>query len=427
MALQTHELPLADPLTRESMRRHVRHLVLTRLRLGLELPERRSNTEHRRLYLICQAIYWLLIPGLLILLAMGFAPRPVEELPPGGFIRMFLRIGIILVLGFSLTHSVRYLFRRWGWKRLDWSPLLPRLFGIAVVLAGVLATAHLGLDVLVGRETWAATLTPNMMFFVRWMQGMMTFTPWLFAYFFYHFSDRLSRSEFERLRLAASAKEAELRALKSQVNPHFIFNSLNSLRALIEEDPARARGAVTRLAGLLRYALQSGQLETVPLEDELHIINDYLALEQVRFEERLRVRLDVAPDTLALPVPPLLLQTLVENAVKYGIAPRPEGGEITIRTWREGDTLRLEVGNPGSLAPTVPGEDGSTGLGIKNAAERLRLLFGDGASLQLHSAPSDGVRAEVTIPLLPSGPTPSATASFWVKKLRCESRPGPTA
>jgi sensor histidine kinase YesM len=121
----------------------------------------------------------------------------------------------------------------------------------------------------------------------------------------------------------SSVKEAELRALKSQVNPHFIFNSLNSLRALIDEDPARARMAVTQLANLLRYSLQSGQLETVPFEDELDVVNDYLALEQVRHEERLRLRLDIAPEALQLPIPPMLLQTLVENAVKYGISPRP--------------------------------------------------------------------------------------------------------
>ena len=212
------------------------------------------------------------------------------------------------------------------------------------------------------------------------------------------------RSEVERAQLAATVKESELRALKSQVNPHFIFNSLNSLRALIDEDPARARQSVTQLANLLRYSLQSGQLETVPFEDELRVVNDYLALEQVRHEERLRVRLDISPETLTLPIPPMLLQTLVENAVKYGISTQPEGGEIAIIARRENDSLKLRVMNPGALAETAGASArsrsaASTGVGLKNAANRLRLLFGERATLQLRAESPVLVVAEAILPL----------------------------
>ena len=242
-----------------------------------------------------------------------------------------------------------------------------------------------------------------------WLNGTLVFSGWLCVYFFRHLFDRFNRSEIERLRLAASVKEAELRALKSQVNPHFIFNSLNSLRALIDENPPRARQAVTQLANLLRYSLQSGQLETVPFEDELRVVNDYLALEQVRHEERLRLRFDIAPETLALPVPPMLLQTLVENAVKYGIATRPEGGEIAIVARRENGVLKLQVTNPGALpepvavtaamAPARTATSASTGVGLKNAANRLRLLFGERATLHLRALDPDCVVAEARIPL----------------------------
>jgi sensor histidine kinase YesM len=234
-----------------------------------------------------------------------------------------------------------------------------------------------------------------LVFVFSWIQGTSLFVGWMCIYFFYHLFDRLNRSEIERLRLATSAKEAELRALKSQINPHFIFNSLNSLRGLIDENPGRARQAVTQLANLLRYSLQSGQLETVPFEDELQTVNDYLALEQVRHEERLRVRIEVAPGTLGLSIPPMLLQTLVENAVKYGIAPRRDGGEIAITACCEGDELRLQVTNPGTLAAG----GGSTGVGLRNAAERLRLLFGARASLALREDPPGRVVADVVVPL----------------------------
>jgi sensor histidine kinase YesM len=126
----------------------------------------------------------------------------------------------------------------------------------------------------------------------------------------------------------------------------------------------------------------------------LQTVNDYLALEQVRHEERLRVRLDIAPGALNLAIPPMLLQTLVENAVKYGIAPRREGGEITIIARCEHDELRLQVTNPGSLAAG----GGSTGVGLRNAAERLQLLFGSRATLALREDPPGRVVAEVLVP-----------------------------
>lgn len=230
------------------------------------------------------------------------------------------------------------------------------------------------------------------------LNGAIILGGWLCLYFFYHLFDRLNRSEVERFRLMSSVKEAELRALKSQVNPHFIFNSLNSLRALVDEDPERARKAVTQLANLLRYSLQSGQMETVPFEDELDIVNDYLALEQVRHEERLRLRLDIAPEALQLRIPPMLLQTLVENAVKYGISPKPEGGEIAIVARSSGGALRIQVSNPGQIEGI--GRESSTGVGLRNAADRLRLIFGERATLQLRSDIQPArVVAEAVIPL----------------------------
>jgi LytS/YehU family sensor histidine kinase len=233
-------------------------------------------------------------------------------------------------------------------------------------------------------EEWPKKYHPLTLFFVSWINAAIMMVGWLCLYFFYHLFDRYNRLEIERLRLGTSVKEAELRALKAQVNPHFIFNSLNSVRALIDEDPARARLAVTQLSNLLRYSLQSAQAETVPFEAELRVVTDYLALEQVRHEERLRVRLDIASDILDLAVPPLLLQTLVENAVKYGVSNRPEGGEIVIQARCEGGQLRLRVTNPGVLAP---------------AAERLRLFFGDQASLRLRAESASVVVAEVSMPV----------------------------
>ncbi len=303
-----------------------------------------------------------------------------------------------LSTGLLITHFLRPLMARWKWKELGWRPLIPRLFAAAFAGSAVWNTFISVWIHGVVRLPWNTKYPVPLVLVQQEIDCACLLFIWLCLYYFYHVYDRLNRSEIERFHLMSTVKEAELRALKSQVNPHFIFNSLNSLRALIDEDPPRARKAVTQLANLLRYSLQSGQLETVPFEDELEVVNDYLALEQVRHEDRLRLRLDIAPEALQLRIPPMLLQTLVENAVKYGISPRPEGGEIAIIARNSGGELRIQVTNPGRIEGN--GKASSTGVGLHNAAERLRLIFGERATLQLRTdREPEHVVAEAVIPL----------------------------
>jgi LytS/YehU family sensor histidine kinase len=136
---------------------------------------------------------------------------------------------------------------------------------------------------------------------------------WAAIYFGVHYFESYKTSEVEMLRLAVVAKDAQLRVLLAQVNPHFIFNCLNSLRALIIEDPPRAQSMVTELASMLRYSLQSGKTEAVSLETELEAVTAYLKLEAIRLEERLRIKIDMDPNSLDTRIPPMLLQTLVET------------------------------------------------------------------------------------------------------------------
>lgn len=351
--------------------------------------------------MLAQTLGWSVFLALHVALYAAL-PRGSD---PRARVELYCSIVMATAVGLLVTHYSRIWFEHRGWKLMGWRALAPRLLVTAVAQA-------VGWNLFNFTYVWllyALTSAPSpfkanhrLLFVTSCVQAALVLGVWLAIYFFYHLSDRYHRLRMEQLRLAAHVKDAELRALKSQVNPHFIFNALNSLRALIDEDPARARQAVTQLANLLRYSLQSAQAETVAFEDELRVVNDYLALEQVRHEERLRVKLDIAPETLGLAVPPLLLQTLVENAVKYGISVRPEGGEITIRAWCAYGRLELRVINPGQLAPAAasvaaPGA-GSTGLGLKNAAERLRMFFGDRARLQLKAENAERVVAEVSLP-----------------------------
>lgn len=366
----------------------------------------RRERAKMRLYVLCQTVGWGLFFAVQLVISISLsAPRAKDDgLTTAAMIVMMVTLGLLL------THYFRPFIRRWAWRDLGWRALLPRVLLAAVVLAAVWNSITFVYSYGLLREEWDSKHSLWLIFGINWVNLSILMLGWFSCYFIYHLFDRFNRSEIERLRLMAAVKDSELRALKSQVNPHFIFNSLNSLRALIDEDPARARLAVTQLANLLRYSLQSSQLETVPFEDELRVVNDYLALEQVRHEERLRLRLDVAPETLHLPVPPMLLQTLVENAVKYGISQRPEGGEIAIIARNEAGFLRLQVTNPGSLpsisiaVPPVAAvrREASTGLGLRNAGERLRLLFGERATLELRALSPAVVVAEALIPLRPA-------------------------
>jgi hypothetical protein len=202
------------------------------------------------------------------------------------------------------------------------------------------------------------------------------------------------RFQEKEIHLQLAVRDAELRALEAQINPHFLFNALNSIRGLVLEDPPLAQDMVTRLANILRYNLRRDLNQPVPLSSEVEAISDYLALEGVRLEERLRVRMAIEPAAAAFPIPAMLLQTLVENAVKYGIALLPAGGELLVSARIDGDALALEVDNPGGLADSHPG---ATGMGLANARERLRLLYGGRASLRLENR--DGhVAATVLLP-----------------------------
>lgn len=359
-----------------------------------ELTSAARLRAQRRMYLALQGVGW---GGLLVVqLAFGYLLTQGEARQ-----RVFPGAIQMVVVGGALSHYARYYMERAGWKKLGWKPLVPRVLLMAgaqaVVICAVLWTFQrwvLGWPI-------PPKMSPTTVVLASILNHTGLMVGWLCIYFSYHLFDRFNRLEVDRLKLATMAKHAELRALKSQLNPHFIFNSLNSLRALIDENPARAREAVTQLANLLRYSLQSVQRETVPFEEELRVVRDYLSLEQVRHEERLRLRLDVPDEALHWPIPPLLLQTLVENAVKYGIASRPEGGEIGIVARCERGILTLRVTNPGRLAEG-PAKNRSTGLGLSNAGERLRLIFGEKSSLEVRTEGADSVVAEAIIPLQPS-------------------------
>ncbi len=223
----------------------------------------------------------------------------------------------------------------------------------------------------------------------------IVFFLWTVFYFMYHYFAQYYKS----LRYEASMIEIELNNLKSQLNPHFIFNALNSIRALVDENPRKSKQAINQLSNILRNSLASDKKGLTNFEDELKIVKDYLGLESIRFEERLRTEFDIDPESQRFLVPPLMIQTLVENGIKHGISKLTTGGVIQLKTLVDGKYLRIQIRNSGSMVSGAKrGKSGKSGLGIKNTVQRLKLLYGDDASFKIANENDNFVLTELVIP-----------------------------
>jgi type II secretory pathway component PulM len=310
------------------------------------------------------------------------------------------RAGAFGAAAVGLTHAFR-MYAKWQ----NWMALPPRRLilraGAAALLLGsayVLVTSPIALEVPDPPTEWAAWLwaalsqmaPPALGFSV--LMGL-----WTTIYFGVHAAWNYRQAEIDRWKLQARAETARIEALKLQLNPHFFFNSLSSVRALISEKPGHAKKMVARLARLLRRTLQAGNEKTVPLEEELSTTKTYLQLEKVRFEARLDWSIDASEAALQRQVPYMLVQTLVENAVKHGVGQRRGGGTIQIGAdVTTGEALCVYVRNPGEL--DEGGSARGSGTGLANARERLRLLFGGEASLELNQSGPETVTATARIP-----------------------------
>ena len=220
---------------------------------------------------------------------------------------------------------------------------------------------------------------------------------WLLIYLVWHYVDRNRKDQIDKFRLEGMVKSLELKTIKSHINPHFIFNALNSIRALVDENPPRARTAITELSNILRSSLKAETSETVPLHQELDIVRDYLALEHMRFEERLKIDMRIDEDTLNQPIPPMMLQTLVENAIKHGISKDMNGGLIRICSYFKDNHHELIVQNTGNLGSFKT--DGTKGFGIKSTQDRLNLLYQNKAHFEIEEITGNIVQSKIIMPL----------------------------
>ena len=305
-----------------------------------------------------------------------------------------------IALYILMTHLYRNFARRHHWQQLNLNHLLKRIIPAAFVLAMtyLLFTSvkvYLFLVWLKGvnQEPFVDFFNSNWLPML--MAGFRLMTIWLLAYHLYHYGRREIILTKENTQLELAAKDAQLNSLSAQLNPHFLFNSLNTIKALVIESPKSARRAIDLLSDLLRTSLYSQELLLRPVKDELALVNDYLELEKLRLEERLQFSIICESGLDTELIHRYSIQALVENAIKHGISNKKQGGLIAITITRTSNFIKITVENPGKLAAATPMD----GLGLKNLAERLSLQYKGKASFKI--ADGDGiVSATLLIPAI---------------------------
>jgi len=337
-----------------------------------------------KIYYILQIIGW----------GAYFVLNSTFSIMSKGFDPIFLLINFNIVLsGFILTHLYREKYKDAHWNKEGIGSLSKHIltFTFGLALGWALWSIPTNYLILLASDLLDDKLTFGY-FIIIWMTLSFITLLWLLLYNGVKVFKNFKQSEVEKWKLKAIIKDAELIALKSQINPHFIFNCLNNIRSLVIEDQDKARQMITHLSDLLRYSIQFSTNEEVTIEQELVVVKDYLQLESIQFEDRLRYSFQINEELMDFKIPPMSLQLLVENAIKHGISHLPAGGEINIRAFREDKVVYLQVDNSGKIKDKLA----EVGIGLKNANDRMRLLF-DHAKFALTSISADKVRAEFQI------------------------------
>lgn len=228
--------------------------------------------------------------------------------------------------------------------------------------------------------------------------GLLTYWLLVGAVQFYRMHDQARKRQLRAAQLEARLAEAQMENLRAQLHPHFLFNTLQAATTLIHEDPEAAEDMLMRLSELLRVSLDEMRTDEIPLAQEVEFLNHYVGIQQRRFRDRLRFELQIDKDTLDCAVPTLVLQPLVENAVRHGVAKYKDNDVVTVRAFQERDQLCLTVSNFTSSLEGAPEEFLSRGVGLSNTRERLEQLYGNGQSLRLFNLEPKGVCVQVSIP-----------------------------
>jgi LytS/YehU family sensor histidine kinase len=345
-----------------------------------------NKLDRNTLYWICQIGGW----GVYVLLNSIFVSGQKDFKPV--YILSLILTGL---LGLFLSHLFRIVIHKKKWNKLPIQKLIHRVVIANLVKGIILVIIVVSFNLTFGVGNKEEYNFFNFIFFA--LNATILFFMWSVVYFSIHFFENYKRAEIESLIFESAVKDFELKSLKSQLNPHFIFNAMNSIRALIEENPEKAKEAITKLSNLMRYTLKIERTETVPLSEEIDTIKDYLDLEKIRFEERLDYEIILDKKTERIEIPPMMIQTLVENGIKHGISKITTGGKIKIQTNLNGHFMIIDITNPGKIDDEMI--KNSKGFGVSNTKQRLNLIYGEEAYFKIVNSEENLVHTQLKIPI----------------------------
>ena len=291
------------------------------------------------------------------------------------------QLAILFLSAAGISHLYRLIFIRLSWPSLKIGKLIPRVIIGSIIAGLVYLIIQLGVALVYNDFLIKKSDFTLIQLISSWLSLSIIYLLWSVFYFTYFFLEKSRNEELNALQMQAKLNEFELYNLKTQLNPHFIFNAMNSIRALIDENPKLARRSLTQLSSILRTTLQMNRSKFVTLDEELRLIKEYLELEKIRFEERLVVNYEIAPGLGHYLVPPMMLQTLVENAIKHGISKYRKGGNVEFRVKENLDSIEVTITNPGDFEE----KHNQMGLGVSSTQQRLGILYGEKAGLAIQN------------------------------------------
>ncbi len=361
------------------------------------MEESKLNRSHAK---------WLLIFGLWTLVALFFTSQVAMQnrlsQRPVSFFRILSWQLSSSYVWFAMMPLILWLGRKFRFENGQWKQSVPIHFFISVALA----FGQQAIDALVlpklgyppNLKTTSYLETYKIFLFINLHLSVSIYWAVIGISYAIGYYQKYRERELRASQLEARLAQTRLQVLKMQLHPHFLFNTLNAISELVYKDPEVAEQMITNLSDLLRLSLDNVGVQEVPLQQELEFLNKYLEIEQTRFHDRLQIEMYIDPSALDATVPNMILQPLVENAIKHGIAPRSRGGRIEIGAERQNGTLHLSVSDDGVGLKNKETGELKEGVGLSNTRARLRHLYGAAHKFDLITSKENGLTLQLEIP-----------------------------
>ncbi|CAH0336942.1 hypothetical protein FVB9288_02673 [Flavobacterium sp. CECT 9288] len=354
-------------------------------------------SKRKYTFWIIQIVIWTIVLGFIFIPPMLDLKRNVLRYEKWQLVLDYVSYTVAILV---VTYSVRFFFNKYidfeSFTRRDlFKIILVFVMSIGIYYSFIMGYNYLMLTYVYKRPEVlnhpSQSLLANIVFIILFS---ILFFLWIISYTVVKTILLLKDNKMNRLELESTLKESQINALKGQINPHFMFNSLNNIRGLILENPMKSREMITRLSEMLRYSLTKSEINTIALEEEIEMVENFIAISKIQLEDRLQFISEIEEETLKLPIPPMIIQMLIENAIKHGISQLKNGGILLLKIKKENTNLHIQVKNTGNLSQ----QTGTTQLGLKNIQRRLQLIYGENATFSLNEIENEVV-AKITLPI----------------------------